>query len=590
MKKYILSAVFLAFTSIGLQSCLDFDSPLDESLSSDVEFEDKVFHGKADSIDYHKEITKEGFAKAKATLNSYFGQMLTAQYAMRGGKEASMPGAHAYQYQFSLCVDNYAGYFCLPHNFDGRINSTYYINTDFNAGPNGSYGIVKNGLVPMLNHPAIDSIPEIKAIGLLLFDYASQEMADMYGPFSFFNYKENQQKHPFTYDSVKDIYMNIVDNVDTISACLKNYDNRPDWYKKEIKSILKRYDAVTQDWSLDTWRRFANSLKLRMAMRVVKVLPKEAEKWAEEAVKDGVIESTGQEVGLFPSLIGFTNPLVEISQTWSDTRLNASFESLLMSLKHPYTEYLFRKNSNALINENNPDQFLAANTRIVGLRAGIEMIPGQSYDNNPRTAYSGLNPAPMANAPLYLMKLSEVDFLRAEGKLYGWNMGSESAEFFYYRGIDNAYVEDRGNGSPSYTSGLAAYKARESAASYTYVDPMDDMNNMSSVTKIGVKWNEGDTPETKLEKIITQKYIALFPYSYEAWSELRRTGYPKIFPVLNVEDGDGSLVEGGLIRRMPFPGNTAAIQYDIANSGLKALEGDDTQATRLWWDVDKSNF
>lgn len=590
MKKYILSAVFLAFTSIGLQSCLDFDSPLDESLSSDVEFEDKVFHGKADSIDYHKEITKEGFAKAKATLNSYFGQMLTAQYAMRGGKEAGMPGAHAYQYQFSLCVDNYAGYFCLPHNFDGRINSTYYINTDFNAGPNGSYGIVKNGLVPMLNHPAIDSIPEIKAIGLLLFDYASQEMADMYGPFSFFNYKENQQKHPFTYDSVKDIYMNIVDNVDTISACLKNYDNRPDWYKKEIKSILKRYDAVTQDWSLDTWRRFANSLKLRMAMRVVKVLPKEAEKWAEEAVKDGVIESTGQEVGLFPSLIGFTNPLVEISQTWSDTRLNASFESLLMSLKHPYTEYLFRKNSNALINENNPDQFLAANTRIVGLRAGIEMIPGQSYDNNPRTAYSGLNPAPMANAPLYLMKLSEVDFLRAEGKLYGWNMGSESAEFFYYRGIDNAYVEDRGNGSPSYTSGLAAYKARESAASYTYVDPMDDMNNMSSVTKIGVKWNEGDTPETKLEKIITQKYIALFPYSYEAWSELRRTGYPKIFPVLNVEDGDGSLVEGGLIRRMPFPGNTAAIQYDIANSGLKALEGDDTQATRLWWDVDKSNF
>lgn len=590
MKKYILSAVFLAFTSIGLQSCLDFDSPLDESLSSDVEFEDKVFHGKADSIDYHKEITKEGFAKAKATLNSYFGQMLTAQYAMRGGKEAGMPGAHAYQYQFSLCVDNYAGYFCLPHNFDGRINSTYYINTDFNAGPNGSYGIVKNGLVPMLNHPAIDSIPEIKAIGLLLFDYASQEMADMYGPFSFFNYKENQQKHPFTYDSVKDIYMNIVDNVDTISACLKNYDNRPDWYKKEIKSILKRYDAVTQDWSLDTWRRFANSLKLRMAMRVVKVLPKEAEKWAEEAVKDGVIESTGQEVGLFPSLIGFTNPLVEISQTWSDTRLNASFESLLMSLKHPYTEYLFRKNSNALINENNPDQFLAANTRIVGLRAGIEMIPGQSYDNNPRTAYSGLNPAPMANAPLYLMKLSEVDFLRAEGKLYGWNMGSESAEFFYYRGIDNAYVEDRGNGSPSYTSGLAAYKARESAVSYTYVDPMDDMNNMSSVTKIGVKWNEGDTPETKLEKIITQKYIALFPYSYEAWSELRRTGYPKIFPVLNVEDGDGSLVEGGLIRRMPFPGNTAAIQYDIANSGLKALEGDDTQATRLWWDVDKSNF
>ena len=167
----------------------------------------------------------------------------------------------------------------------------------------------------------------------------------------------------------------------------------------------------------------------------------------------------------------------------------------------------------------------------------------------------------MANAPLYLMKLSEVDFLRAEGKLYGWDMGTESTEFFYYRGIDNAYVEDRNSGSPDYTSRLAAYKARESAVEYTYIDPMNEANNIGSVTKIGVKWNEGDDPEVKLEKIITQKYIALFPYSYEAW-----------------------------IRRMPFPGNTAAIQYDIANSGLEALGGDDLQATRLWWDVDAPNF
>lgn len=590
MKKNILSTILIAFACTGLQSCMDFDAPLDENLSSDVEFDDVVYHGKADNIDYHKNITPEGFSEAETTLKGYFGQMLTAQYAMRGGKEANMPGGHAYQYQFSLCVDNYAGYFCLPHNFDGRINSTYYINTDFNSGPNGSYNIVKNGLSPMLNHPKIDSIPEMKAIGLLLLDYASQEMADIYGPFSFFNYKENQQEHPFTYNSLEDIYINIVDNLDTISACLKNYNQRPDWYKKKITSLLRNYDAVTQDWSLDTWRRFANSLKLRMAMRVVKVLPNKAKEWAEQAVKEGVIETTEQEVGLFPSLIGFTNPLVEISETWSDTRLNASFESLLMSLKHPYTEYLFKKNSNSLINENNEDQILPAESRLVGLRAGIEMIPGQSYDNNPRTAYSRLNTRIMANAPLYLMKLSEVDFLRAEGKLYGWNMGPESVEFYYYRGIDNAYIDDRDTGAPEYATKLTAYKALETAVDYTYMDPMNEKNNIKSVTKIGVKWNEGDASETKLEKIITQKYIALFPYSFEAWSELRRTGYPKIFPVLNVEDGDGSLLEGDLIRRMPFPGNTSAIQYDIVNSGLDALGGEDLQSTRLWWDIDKPNF
>ena len=111
---------------------------------------------------------------------------------------------------------------------------------------------------------------------------------------------------------------------------------------------------------------------------------------------------------------------------------------------------------------------------------------------------------------------------------------------------------------------------------------MDDANNMVSVTKIGVKWNEGDDLETKLEKIITQKYISLFPYSYEAWSELRRTGYPKLFPVLNVEDGDRSLKQGDLLRRMPYPGDTDAIKQDINDTGLKALGGSDVQATRLW--------
>lgn len=141
-----------------------------------------------------------------------------------------------------------------------------------------------------------------------------------------------------------------------------------------------------------------------------------------------------------------------------------------------------------------------------------------------------------------------------------------------------------------YATKLPEYKSLDTPVAYVYEDPMDDANNMVSVTKIGVKWNEGDDLETKLEKIITQKYISLFPYSYEAWSELRRTGYPKLFPVLNVEDGDRSLKQGDLLRRMPYPGDTDAIKQDINDTGLKALGGSDVQATRLWWDIDKPNF
>ena len=118
-----------------------------------------------------------------------------------------------------------------------------------------------------------------------------------------------------------------------------------------------------------------------------------------------------------------------------------------------------------------------------------------------------------------------------------------------------------------------------------------------SVTKIGVKWNEADDNETKLEKIITQKYFALFPLSTEAWAEMRRTGYPKMFQVLNTDDGDGSIEQGkagqaqvGIIRRIPWVPTDPIAANMVEFSGIPALGGPDEQATRLWWDVDAPNF
>lgn len=589
MKINIALLVCLPLAALSLHSCLlDYDNPGDELTGNEKQSSGTIYYGNADHIDYTKEITQAGFAASQDSLKTLLGQLITAEYAMRGGKEGNQPGPHAYQYQFSLCVDNYAGYFCLPQNFNGRITSTYYVNTDFNGGPNGSFMVVKNALVPLLNHPQIDSIPEMKAVALLLYDYSSQEIGDLYGAFPYVDYKNNKQAHPYTHNSLNDIYFNIVNNLDTIVACFDRFESRPQWYKDKISSMLNRYDELVKDKKIDTWKRFANSLKLRMAMHCAKVEPQKAQAWAQEAVLSGVIESTSQEVAVSPAYSGFTNPLLEISETWNDTRLNASFESLLMSLNHPYASYLFLKNSDALINAADNSKVLPAGTRVVGLRAGLRMLPGQTYAVNERDGYSKLNNSVIAMCPLYLMKLSEVAFLRAEGALRGWNMQG-TASGFYEQGLQYAYLEDR-DFSSQYTAQLDSYKNLDKAVAYTYEDPMDAANNHVSVTSIGVKWNDADDRETKLEKIITQKYIALFPYSYEAWSEMRRTGYPKLFPVLNVEDGDKSLKEGDLIRRMPFPGDTEGVLQDIATSGLKALGGADLQATRVWWDNGAANF
>lgn len=594
MKKTILTAFCAMLAAASLHSCLDFDMPTDTFTGGQTDLDPVVYRGKADSIDYRKVISEQGFNDAMSDLQQYFAQMKTAQYYLRGGKDGQTPGPHQYQYVYNITVDNYAGYLVVPHNFSngqgGLLNSTYAYNQDYCDGPYGAFLSIKNNIANMINHPMIDSIPEMKAIGLLIFDYSAQEMVDLYGSIPYVDHKSNKESNPFTFNKMADIYASIVDNLDTINACLKHFDIRPDWYKAGVQSILGQYDVMTQDKSVASWCRLANSLKLRMAMHTVKVQPSVAQKWAEEAVQAGVVETTAQELLLDPMMMGYTNPLFEIANNWGDTRLNASFESLLASLKHPYLEYVFDKNSNIVVNSSDPNDIMQANTRIMGLRAGIRMIPGQAYKDNFRIAYSSIkNNGEMANAPLYLMKLSEVEFLRAEGALRGWNMGG-SAQQFYEQGIRNAQVEHRLM-STYYPNAVDEYMSLEAPVAYKYVDQYDHSNDIESVTTIGVKWNEGDSQETKLEKIITQKYIAAFPYSYEAWNDLRRTGYPKQFEVLNVEDGDGSLVQGDIIRKIPLPGSDTSVgMSDITASGIEALGGSNTQGTRVWWDVAGSNF
>ena len=596
----------MAVTALGVQSCLDFDDPGAELGAGQTTVDATVYHGNVDSIDYLRDIPVTELKHAIDTLNKMkmLGNSLTGQYCLRGAKNGDVPGAHAYQRQFSLGPDAYAQYMVVHHKdfMYGTLTSAYNVSEEFNGDPLGSYTMVKNALMPLLNHPIIDTIPEFKAINLLYYCVSAQERADLSGPYTYLEDKLNSEE-PVEYNDLKTIYYGVKENLDTIVECLKYYEaNRSKEYKREIQKIMTRYCTTsramfTGDWSMDSYIRLANSLKLRMAMHMVKVEPETAKQWAEEAVASGVIETVDQQHALYPMVSGFTHPYVEICNSWSDLRLCASFESLLMSLKHPYTKYVFANNSQPIINQATGEE-LAAHSKIVGLRAGRLMPDGQNYPLNPLAAFSSVNSSAIAMAPLYLVKLAEVNFLRAEGALRGWNMGGD-AEYFYNEGIKNAYLDEPmqvsdGMGGFSansqYHTALADYMALEQPVAYTQVEVSGDGEDWPSVTKIGVKWNDGDDQETKLEKIITQKYIALFPLSTEAWTEMRRTGYPKVFPVLNTDDGDGSIEQGEMIRRIPWNASDPIVQQLIEASGLVTLGGPDLQSTRLWWDVDAPNF
>ena len=575
------------------------NEPIDTAIINElVKIETRI-----DKLDYNKEFTQEGVFEAIDALQVEFRQAMGGRYAMRGGKNGEMPSPHAYERQYSFGPDLYAGYFTVPH-YDfmyGKHTSTYDLSADFNGDALGSYTMAKNAFMPLLHSQHIDSIPEIKAINLLFYCIAAQEQADLAGPFTYFEDKQNDED-PRVYNNVRSIYYSIVENLNDIIACLKNYENRPKWYKDMIGGVLLQYHDTNPklyfegDMGFSTYIKLANSLKLRMAMHIVKVEPATAKEWAEAAVNPangGVIESEWEQQGFYPIILGFGHPLVDICNTWGDLVLSASFETLLMSLNHPYAQagYVFDNNNNIIRNEKT-GEILERDTRICGLRSGTMVGEGQDYTVNQLQGFSKLNRESWRTImpPLYFIKWAEVDFLRAEGALRGWNMGG-SAQFFYERGIQNGYldcpifVDQR-----PYKTSMEEYMKLEKAVEYVSVDPTGDGEPLESPTKIGVKWYDGDDNETKLEKIITQKYIALFPLSTEAWTELRRTGYPKLFPVLNADDGDGSIKQGEMIRRIPWVPTDPYIIEIVNKYGIPALGGPDKQATRLWWDVDAPNF
>jgi hypothetical protein len=183
------------------------------------------------------------------------------------------------------------------------------------------------------------------------------------------------------------------------------------------------------------------------------------------------------------------------------------------------------------------------------------------------------------------MPAAEVHFLRAEGALRGWSMGG-TAQDFYESGIAESFAQ---HGAGDATD----YIANSSSTANAYVDPVNSANNVDVgsdyLSTATIAWDESAEDEIKLEKIITQKWIALFPDGQEAWSEFRRTGYPTLFPVM-VNNSGGAISTEDFIRRVNFVASEYANNPSGVATGVTHLGGADNGGTRLWWDTGGGNF
>ena len=307
---------------------------------------------------------------------------------------------------------------------------------------------------------------------------------------------------------------------------------------------------------LTKWYRFTNSLKLRMAVRMSYADPETAKKVAEEAVAAGVITTNADNAFLTVA----ENRSAMVFNDWSDHRVGADIISYMNGYADPRREKMFTKGV-----WNNKEDFY-------GIRIGIDVANKDLFV----TTYS--SPVLNESSPFLWMNAAEVAFLRAEGALRGWNMGAEAKEL--YNSAIALSFEQYGVSDKA-----ADYIANTDLKPAVYTDPRSAFNDTGGPrSQITIAWEDEGGLERNLERIITQKWIAIFPLCVEAWSEFRRTGYPKLIPV--VENKSGGTIDSNIMpRRLWYP----PIEYsensaNISSAVTNLLGGPDNGGTRLWWD------
>ncbi|NER13776.1 SusD/RagB family nutrient-binding outer membrane lipoprotein [Leptobacterium flavescens] len=469
----------------------------------------------------------------------------------------------SYQLQGSLIADVYSGYMGIPTPYRGNNNNTHYSLVDgWNQEPwTIAYGFNMSNFLKLEERSEDNvTLAPFLALGRIARVEAMHRVSDIYGPIIFSRYGSSDTATPF--DSQKDVYYQFFAELDLAVNDLTKAIN------SEQPEIVGSADVSKYAGSYRAWIKFANSLRLRLAMRIVNADGDKARSEAETAMANefGVIESPSE--NFIVTNTASVHPVEILSSGTNDVRMGASIESIMVGYKDPRLSRYFDFST-----------FPGLEDTYKGMRSGINID-----DKNDYLPFSLIGDVVEDTHDALLMTAAEVYFLRAEGALRGWAGMGGTAQFLYETGIRSSF-EQHG------LAGAEEYIADESSKPINYIDPANKGYNIEAVSTATIKWDESAEPEVKLEKIITQKWIACFPESNEPWAEFRRTGYPKLFPVAeNKSRGEISTKE--FIRRINFPITEKNGNPQGVADAVKLLGGGrpDTGGTRLWWDVPGSNF
>lgn len=394
------------------------------------------------------------------------------------------------------------------------------------------------------------------------------------------------------------------------------YDKQEDIYNdffRELEDASSKLDAtkdrvtgdVIYNGDLTKWKKLANSLRLRFAMRISNVNPEKAEAEFESAMiaDGGVIDDAASDALIKYITISFSFG----QEAYSDYRGNSISQLLFGNDPSNNPSYICSTLFNQLYNTGDPRTFRLARCYYDGLMGatspdnridltdemlekGIEFKPRDpgayswepwpsGYDSDICKALAVNNPSvkvtmdrevepKLANNflksdnPGVVMTSAEVKFLMAEAALKGWEVGSTTVEDLYKEGVRAS------------------------------MDFLTDNYGCNAVTDdefnafIQNKGMIGHTNEQKLEAINTQAWILHFSNPNECWANVRRSGYPKLKSP--EEYGFGQFLTGGteIPVRLCYPVLESSYNKKSYDEAIGRMGGTDDWHTHVWWDAE----
>ena len=403
-----------------------------------------------------------------------------------------------------------------------------------NSAWSGFYSSGLEDLQTIINTTTPETRPNLLGPALVMKSFLFGVMTDLWGDIPYSKALTGDPATPPTYDTQKSIY-------DGIFADLTAANNM-------LGGAGPTYGSSDLFYGGDPvkWRRFANSLRLRHALRLTKVDAATAKTQALAAIAAGVfISNADMPLLKYPGDGTNDSPLYNTFRTREDQHLSSA---LVDTLKHLYV-------SISATNDTTFDPRLAVyalpiaavtNKAVyVGQPSGVSesdaTLFGLTKTSKPGTFYTA------RTTPAILMSYADVLLDQAEVAARGWNTADPA--LLYAAGIRASMQY---NNIPE--TAIAAYIASPRVA-----------------------YN----PATGLAQIQLQKWIALYGQGVEAWIEYRRTNVP------NLVAGPAVVTTPQIVpRRFVYPTSEQSFNNDNLQAALTAQGGaGQNLVDRVWWDV-----